>query len=95
MTLIAVLCFGLGAILMMSSVASNPDGSDLSVTQTVVNVWNNDINFTQGNTPPPKPAFSGPGSSNGVINPNIPIQTFGLSQSNMAAQQQSGGTFAV
>lgn len=73
MTTVVILLLGFGAILIVSAIESNPDGSDVSVLQTISDVWNDKLNFTQGNTnnstnsgtPPAPPAPPAPPSSTG------------------------------
>lgn len=47
MTTLVILLLGLGAVLISSSLESNPDGSDVSVLQTISDIWNDKVNFSQ------------------------------------------------
>ena len=53
MTTVVILILGGAAVLILSALESNPDGSDVSVIQTVKDVWDDKLNFAQGNTPAP------------------------------------------
>lgn len=59
MTLIVVLLFGLGSVLIVSAIETDPKtGKSVSVLQTIADVWNNRVDFSQ-------PAASGGGGSSG------------------------------
>jgi hypothetical protein len=62
MTTVVILLLGLGSVLIVSAIESNPDGSDVSVIQTVKDVWDDTLNFQQGNTP----SAGSTGTPNGV-----------------------------
>ena len=50
MTTVIILILGGAAVLIISAVESNPDGSDVSIIQAVKDIWNDNLNFQQGNT---------------------------------------------
>ncbi len=59
MTLIVVLLWGLGAVLIISAIETDPKtGKSVSVLQTISDVWNNRLDFSQ-------PAAAGGGGSAG------------------------------
>ncbi len=59
MTLIVVLLWGLGAVLVISAIETDPKtGKSVSVLQTISDVWNNRLDFSQ-------PAAAGGGGSGG------------------------------
>lgn len=48
MTLVALLLFGLGAVLIMSAIETDKTtGKSVSVLQTIVGVWNDKLDFSQ------------------------------------------------
>jgi hypothetical protein len=51
MTTVVILLLGLGAVLITSSIESTPNGSDVSLLQTISDIWNDQVNVQQGNTP--------------------------------------------
>lgn len=89
MTLLVVLLLGGGAVMILSALESNPDGTDVSVLQTIKDIWNDNLSFknqkiTQG------PNTSG-GSSPSYNPADIARAPAGQSISNAAyyAQQQA------
>ena len=59
MTLVVVLLFGFGALLVISSIETDPTtGKSVSVLQTIGDVWNNRVDFSQ-------PSAEGGGGSAG------------------------------
>lgn len=70
MTLLIVLMFGLGTVLIVSAIETDPaTGNSISVLQTMQDVWNNDLPSTGGSgtqTPPghgQQPQFGNMGGS--------------------------------
>lgn len=48
MTLVAILLFGLGAVLVMSAIETDKTtGKSVSVLQTISDVWNDRLDFSQ------------------------------------------------
>lgn len=63
MTLVVVLLLGLGAVLIVSAIETDPTtGKSVSVLQTVQQIWNDQIDFGQ---PAGPPAQNGAGSAGG------------------------------
>jgi hypothetical protein len=59
-TLVVVLLFGLGSVLIISAIQTDPaTGKSTSVLATIQDVWNNKLDFTQ---PTSAPAANGGGS---------------------------------
>lgn len=50
MTTLVILLLGLGSALITSAFETNPDGSDVSLLQTISDIWNDNLNFKQGST---------------------------------------------
>lgn len=49
LTLVVVLLFGLGTVLIVSAIETDPTtGKSRSVTGTIADVWNNSLDFGQG-----------------------------------------------
>lgn len=48
MTLVVVLMFGLGGVLIASAVETDPKtGKSVSITQTISDIWNDKVDFSQ------------------------------------------------
>ena len=48
MTLVVVLLLGLGSVLFISAIETDPTtGKSVSVIATIQQIWNNDVNFSQ------------------------------------------------
>lgn len=61
MTLVVVLLFGLGSVLIISAIQTDPaTGKSTSVIQTAQAIWADKVNFSQPATPP---ATNGGGSA--------------------------------
>lgn len=74
MTLVVVLLFGFGALLVISAIETDPTtGKSVSVLQTIGDVWNNRVDFSQPGTN----ASTGGGGSAGqfVYQPPSPSTT--------------------
>lgn len=64
MTTVVILMIGFGAVLIISSLETDPTtGQPVSIVQTVQDIWNDDVNFSQtapttttGNPPGTYPA---------------------------------------
>lgn len=71
MTLVVVLMFGLGSVLVISAIETDPTtGKSVSVVQTIQDVWNNRVDFSQPST---SAATNGGGSAGTfVYNPPSP-----------------------
>lgn len=71
MTLLVVLMFGFGAVLIISAIETDPKtGKSVSITQTINDIWNNTVDFSQpaesgGNAGGGQTANSGGGGGGG------------------------------
>lgn len=66
MTLVVVLLFGLGSVLVISAIETDPTtGKSVSVLQTIQDVWNNKVDFSQPATTPGGGAAANGGGSAG------------------------------
>lgn len=71
MTLVVVLLFGLGTVLIISAIETDPKtGKSVSVLQTIQDVWNNKVDFSQGGPP-----AQGGGGSTGPFLATTPSYT--------------------
>lgn len=62
MTLVVVLLFGLGTVLILSAIETDPKtGKSVSVIQVIQDVWNNKVDFSQ----PGSSSSDSSGSSSG------------------------------
>jgi hypothetical protein len=86
LTLVVVLLFGLGSVLVMSAIETDPaTGKSVSVLQTIANVWNNQLDFSQ-------PASSGGGGGGGGFAYYVPPSP---STATLAAQTYTNASVAA
>ena len=79
MTLVVVLLLGLGSVLFISAIETDPTtGKSVSVPQTVQQLWNSQVNFSQ----PPGPSSSGGGGGKTYLADTLTYQQ-ALVQSHM------------
>ena len=85
MTLVVVLWFGLGVVLIVSAIETDPaTGKSVSVLKTISDIWNDRVDFTQ-------PATPGAASANGgrlttTAAPTSPLTFQQASTANFLAQ---------
>ena len=90
MTTLVILLLGYGAVLIVSAIESNADGSDVSVMQTISDIWNDKVDVHKGNTPP---STAPPGNNPPVPGPGLPAQIPGApmpANANATGQIQGG-----
>ena len=76
MTTVVILMIGFGAILIISAIETDPTtGKSVNVLQTMVDVWQDNLDFSQPTPPPSSGAASGksgqPGQSSAITQPGI------------------------
>lgn len=76
MTTVVILLLGAGLVLITSAVESTASGSDVSILQTISDIWQDKVNFQQGNTPAPGTG-SGPAPSQGGTAYGQAMQMYG------------------
>ena len=75
MTLVVVLMFGLGFVLIASAIETDPKtGKSVSITQTVSDIWNDNVDFSQ-----PGDASTGGGTRGQLVYVPPPPSTVTLS----------------
>ena len=75
MTTVVILMMGFGAILIISAIETDPNtGNSVSVLQTISDVWNNRVSFTQPSMTTGGPPASGGGGSSGGFGSRLPPQ---------------------
>lgn len=66
MTLVVVLLLGLGAVLVVSAIETDPTtGKSVSVIQTAQDIWANNVNFAQPSVGIGNSGATGPGHNPG------------------------------
>ena len=69
MTLVVVLLLGLGSVLFISAIETDPTtGKSVSVIATIQQIWNNDVNFSQ----PAGPGGGGGGTAKTYMAATVP-----------------------
>lgn len=76
MTLVVVLLLGLGAVLIVSAIETDPTtGKSVSVVKTIAEIWNDQVDFSQPAGPPAQSGNNGGGTV--PTDPNNPAWTTG------------------